>query len=247
MGAAGASGAASADGVAWLRRAQRGGGGYALATNGVVNAQSSAWAVQGLVAAAGGGKALNRALAYLARLRASDGHYRYSRSSDQTPVWVTAQALLAVERRPFPLAPVARRVVAGGGSADGSSSPSGGAGATAPPSSPGLAGPTVSGGAGGSRPRGEVATGSAGEGAKGSIKGERASGAAAKGSAAEPAFDPDNDTDTAVDVIGDPAAAEPAASSDSESEPVAPYVAAGFGALALALAAGFYWYRRRLP
>jgi hypothetical protein len=48
-------------------------------------------------------------------------------------------------------------------------------------------------------------------------------------------------------VIGDPAAAAPAASSDVESEPVAPYVAAGLGALALALAAGFLWYRRRLP
>ena len=30
-------------------------------------------------------------------------------------------------------------------------------------------------------------------------------------------------------------------------EPVAPYVAAGFGALGLALVAGFPQYRRRLP
>jgi len=34
---------------------------------------------------------------------------RYSRGSEQTPVWVTAQASLALARRPFPLAPVARR------------------------------------------------------------------------------------------------------------------------------------------
>ena len=245
LGAAAANGAASADGVAWLRRAQRGGGGYALATNGVVNAQSTAWAVQGLVAAGGGGEAIRRALDHLARLRASDGHYRYSRSSDQTPVWVTAQALVAVERRPFPLAAVARRP--GGGSADRSSSPSGAGAATAPPSSPGLTGPTVSSGAGGSRPRGGMPPGSAGEGAKGSSKGESASGAAAKGSAGEAASDPNNPTDTAIEVIGDPAAAAPARSSDAESEPVAPYVAAGLGALALALAAGFLWYRRRLP
>jgi LPXTG-motif cell wall-anchored protein len=32
-----------------------------------------------------------------------------------------------------------------------------------------------------------------------------------------------------------------------ESKPDAPYVAAGLGALALALIAGFFWYRRRLP
>jgi energy-coupling factor transport system substrate-specific component len=243
LGAAGASGAASADGVAWLRRVQRGGGGYALATNGVVNAQSTAWAVQGLVAAGGGGRALNRALDHLARLRASDGHYRYSRSSDQTPVWVTAQALLAVERRPFPLAPVARRGGAGGGSADGSSSASSGAGATAPPSSPGLTGPPVSGGAGGSRPRGEMPTKAAGARAGESKRpDEAAAGEAAAGGG------PDADTDTAVEVLGEPVADDaPAAPEAVESEPVAPYVAAGFGALALALAAGFYWYRRRLP
>ena len=35
---------------------------------------------------------------------ARDGHYRYSASSDQTPVWVTAQALLGVEREAFPVA-----------------------------------------------------------------------------------------------------------------------------------------------
>ena len=42
-------------------------------------------------------------LAYLRSLTAADGAVRYSRTSDQTPVWVTAQALAALARRPFPL------------------------------------------------------------------------------------------------------------------------------------------------
>lgn len=245
LGAASANGPASAGGVAWLRRAQRGGGGYALATNGVVNAQSTAWAVQGLVAAGGGGTALRRALDHLARLRASDGHYRYSRSSDQTPVWVTAQALLAVERRPFPLAAVARRATAGDGSADPPSSPSDAGAATASPSSPGLTGPTVSGGGDGSS-RGASATPAAPGSANGN-KGRRPSETGAEKSDTGAQADPD--AATAVDVVDgapptEPGAAQPAA---DEREPVAPYVAAGFGALALALGAGFLWYRRRLP
>ena len=95
-------------GARWLRKAQRPSGGFALGGSGVVNSQSTAWAVQGLVAAGGGRRRqTERALGYLSRLRAADGHYRYSASSDQTPVWVTAQALLAVERTAFPLVAVA--------------------------------------------------------------------------------------------------------------------------------------------
>ena len=106
--AAGSRGAATARGADWLRKAQRGGGGWALGSSGVVNSQSAAWAVQGLVAAGGGDRAVTRGIAYMERLRAPDGHYRYSSSSDQTPIWVTAQALVAVERRAFPIPAVAR-------------------------------------------------------------------------------------------------------------------------------------------
>jgi hypothetical protein len=49
-------------------------------------------------------------LAFLASLRTSDGSYRYSRSSAQTPVWVTAQAIAAVRKKALPLKPVPRRV-----------------------------------------------------------------------------------------------------------------------------------------
>jgi energy-coupling factor transport system substrate-specific component len=99
--------------ITYLRRVQRPGGGFAL-SSGPVNAQSTAWAVQGLVAAGvspaslrSGGRS---ALDYLAGVQAADGHYRYSSSSDQTPVWVTGQALLAANAAAFPLEPVPRQV-----------------------------------------------------------------------------------------------------------------------------------------
>jgi uncharacterized membrane protein len=98
-------------GVSYLRSVQGPGGGFALA-GGPVNAQSTAWAVQGLIAAGVSASSVRTGgrspLDYLASVRSSDGHYRYSSSSDQTPVWVTGQALLAVNGKPFPLAPVAR-------------------------------------------------------------------------------------------------------------------------------------------
>ena len=42
-------------------------------------------------------------IAYLESLVAPDGSVRYSRTSAQTPVWVTAQALIALQRRIFPV------------------------------------------------------------------------------------------------------------------------------------------------
>jgi uncharacterized membrane protein len=99
-------------GAAYLRSVQRPGGGFPLA-GGVVNAQSTAYAVQGLVAAGVSPSSVREGgrspLDYLASVQARDGHYRYSASSDQTPVWVTGQALLAANGVAFPIAPLARR------------------------------------------------------------------------------------------------------------------------------------------
>ena len=41
--------------------------------------------------------------AFLASLRRSDGSYRYSRAYATTPVWVTAQVLPGLMKKPFPL------------------------------------------------------------------------------------------------------------------------------------------------
>jgi hypothetical protein len=110
-------------GVGYLRGAQHAGGGFALSGSGPVNAQSTAWAVQGLIAAGVSASSVREGgrspLDYLASVQARDGHYRYSASSDQTPVWVTGQALLAVNGAAFPLSPVPRRSSRGGGPAGG--------------------------------------------------------------------------------------------------------------------------------
>jgi energy-coupling factor transport system substrate-specific component len=132
--AAAGSHAGTRAGVSYLRGVQRPGGGFAL-SSGPLNAQSTAWAAQGLVAAGvapssvrrGGGSPLD----YLASDQAADGHYRYSSTSDQTPIWVTGQALMAVNGAAFPLSPAPRQV----------SSPSqGGTGATATEGAGGKAG-----------------------------------------------------------------------------------------------------------
>jgi energy-coupling factor transport system substrate-specific component len=107
-------------GMSYLRDAQRPGGGFPL-NGGVVNAQSTAYAVQGLVAAGVSPSSLRKAgrspLDYLASVQARDGHYRYSATTDQTPVWVTGQALMAVNGKSLPLSPAPRRSLATGGGA----------------------------------------------------------------------------------------------------------------------------------
>jgi len=97
----------------WLERTQNADGGFAL-QSGTSNAQSTAWAVQGLVAAGRDPARVRRGgsrspLGYLRSLVGSNGAIRYSRTSTQTPVWVTAQALTALAGKAFPLAPAPRK------------------------------------------------------------------------------------------------------------------------------------------
>ena len=96
--------------VAFLERAQDSDGGYPQERGGESNAQSTAWAVQGLLAAGRDPRAVTRAgrspLGYVETLVAPDGSVRYSSTSAQTPVWVTAEALAALAGKPLPIAPV---------------------------------------------------------------------------------------------------------------------------------------------
>jgi hypothetical protein len=244
--AAGPSGGrASAAGVGWLRRVQGDDGGFALATSGVVNAQSTAWAAQGMLAAGAGGAPLREALGFLGRLRAPDGHYRYSRSSDQTPLWVTAQALLAVERRPFPLAAVGRRA---GVRSESSDSTGGGAhrARSADVASDADRGDHV-GGVAGQGPRASTPKASAGGGADVGRRREagltgRKSQATSGGGDGPPGRGGSTLADRAA-LPGEVANQAPADDGSSNAS----YVATGLGVLAIALGAGFLWYRRRLP
>jgi prenyltransferase beta subunit len=127
-----ARGPAAQRAAGWLRDNQNDDGGFGQFKGRDSNAQSTAYAIQGLIAAGSGADAAARARAYLVRLQRRDGRVAYSSTSSQTPVWVTAQALMALEGKPLPLAPVPRkerrRARAASESKGGGASASGGGG-----------------------------------------------------------------------------------------------------------------------
>jgi energy-coupling factor transport system substrate-specific component len=98
---------------AYIRGLQNPDGGLPQQRGGSSNAQSTAWAIQGLVAARVplGGVRRNGAptpLAYVRSLVGGNGAVRYSRTSTQSPVWVTSYAVLALAKRPLPVQPSRR-------------------------------------------------------------------------------------------------------------------------------------------
>jgi len=121
------TGPAVARAAALLVSAQNPDGGFPQQRGGESNAQSTAWAIQGLIAAGRNVAAISREgsrspIEYLESLLAPNGSVRYSRTGSQTPVWVTAQALTALAGKPMPIAPVRRR--ASGSSATAAVAPS---------------------------------------------------------------------------------------------------------------------------
>jgi energy-coupling factor transport system substrate-specific component len=99
--------AAAAD---YLTRSQNLDGGYPQQYGNESNAQSTAWAIQGLIAAGRNPNTVRRRgsrspTGYLESLLAPGGSVRYSRTGAQTPVWVTAQALIALSGKTFPVGP----------------------------------------------------------------------------------------------------------------------------------------------
>jgi energy-coupling factor transport system substrate-specific component len=103
-----AAGAVRARAISFLRRQQDRDGGFPSQPGSGSNAQSTAWAIQGLDAAGVSPDGLHRAgspspLAYLDSLAAPGGLIRYARGQTQTPVWVTGEALMAMEGKPLPV------------------------------------------------------------------------------------------------------------------------------------------------
>jgi energy-coupling factor transport system substrate-specific component len=223
LAAASVRGRAIRRGASYLRRAQRADGGFALAESGPTNSQSTAWAVQGLIAAgadpAGMRTSGRSPFDYLANRQAGDGHYRYSSSSDQTPVWVTGQALLAVNRKAFPLAVVPRarkaRHAGEGGSTGGAGGAAGAGGSGASGTGAAATGGGTAGGGASDKKHGTQAT-------QGGARAQLASGESAS-------------------------APVPAGSHASDGSSTTSYVAGALALLTAALVGGFFWYRRRLP
>jgi energy-coupling factor transport system substrate-specific component len=120
--------------VAYLRHQQNRDGGFPSQPGASSNAQSTAWAVQGLDAAGVAPSSVHRAgavspLVYLRSLIAPGGEIRYARGDTQTPVWVTGEALMALAGKPLPLAAPALRSSPGPSSAGPATPASGGSGA----------------------------------------------------------------------------------------------------------------------
>jgi energy-coupling factor transport system substrate-specific component len=105
----GAADGVKARAVSFLRRQQDRDGGFPSQPGTDSNAQSTAWAIQGLEAGGVSPAGFHTAgsvspLTYLYSLAAPDGAVRYSRGVSQTPVWVTGEALMAMEGKPLPVA-----------------------------------------------------------------------------------------------------------------------------------------------
>jgi prenyltransferase beta subunit len=110
---------ASGRGLSYLRGTQHKGGGFSRGDGGV-NTQSTAWAVQGILAAGGDPSSFRRggasALDYLTDNQEPDGSFRYARPSaevpdevaHQNPIPVTAESVVAASNDYLPISAPAR-------------------------------------------------------------------------------------------------------------------------------------------
>ncbi|HWT90718.1 MAG TPA: prenyltransferase/squalene oxidase repeat-containing protein, partial [Solirubrobacterales bacterium] len=92
--------------LAYLRKAKRSNGAFAPSKNLQANAQATAWAAQGLLAAGkdpaqfGKGKS---SFAYLRSLQADDGFFFQSPGFEASPIWVTADVLVPLADHHLPI------------------------------------------------------------------------------------------------------------------------------------------------
>lgn len=93
--------------LAYLRKAKRPNGGFAPGKNLSANAQATAWASQGLLAVGkdpagfGPGKS---SFTYMRELQAEDGYFFQAPAMEASPVWVTADVIVALSGHHLPVA-----------------------------------------------------------------------------------------------------------------------------------------------
>ncbi len=106
-GGARSGGRAAQRAAAFLAARQNPDGGFPLTPGGESNAQSTAFAIQGMLAAGRDPGHLRHGSAYgfLRSLTDAAGAVHYSAGSAQSPVWVTGQAVAALAHRPLPIRP----------------------------------------------------------------------------------------------------------------------------------------------
>jgi energy-coupling factor transport system substrate-specific component len=97
--------------LAYLRKSKRPNGGYAPGNNLAANAQATAWASEGLLAVGkdpagfGPGKS---SFTYMRELQADAGYFLQAPNAEVSPVWVTADVLVALSGHHLPIAAPAR-------------------------------------------------------------------------------------------------------------------------------------------
>ena len=84
----------------YLHSLQRSDHGYALTASSGSDSQSTSWAVQARIKC---GLTNGGALSYLADRKRANGSYNYRAGVTQTPAWVTAQVLPAVNGKAYPI------------------------------------------------------------------------------------------------------------------------------------------------
>jgi hypothetical protein len=98
---------AAEDALAYLRKSKRPNGGFAPGNNLSANAQATAWASEGLLAAGkdpagfGTGKS---SFTYMRSLQTDEGYFLQSPNLESSPVWVTADVLVALSGSHLPIA-----------------------------------------------------------------------------------------------------------------------------------------------
>ena len=142
----------------WLNTQQAPSGGFGYRS--AVNSQSTGLVLQGLSALGLKPGFLTRSgksgLDYLRDRQKASGAIRYSATSDQTPVWVTGDALVALSGKSLPVAAPPRKPIepvpdgGGGGGSGGSSGGAGGSSSGDSASTPAPSVPGVDQGGGGS-------------------------------------------------------------------------------------------------